>query len=186
MLNIIVAFPKIEDANNIKKLLMRNGYNVNLVCNLGAYAISRANELDGGIVICGYRLSDMMYDELDAYLPKGFETLLIIGPSKLGECAGSGVMCLTTPLKTSDFLDTLDMMSREYERRRKKLKSMPKQRTEEEKKILADAKELLMERNNMTEDEAHRYIQKTAMDRGQSLIDMAREIMDGLNCKPEG
>ena len=64
MLSIIIAFPKIEDANSIKNMLIRNGYDVNAVCNMGAQTIALANELDEGIIICGYRLKDMHYSEL--------------------------------------------------------------------------------------------------------------------------
>lgn len=34
-MDIIVAFPKIEDAKNLRKLLIRNGYDVNMVYNTG-------------------------------------------------------------------------------------------------------------------------------------------------------
>ena len=43
---------------------------------------------------------------------------------------------------------------------------------------LSAAKALLMERNNMTEPEAHRYIQKTAMDTGTSLVETAQMVLD--------
>lgn len=39
------------------------------------------------------------------------------------------------------------------------------------------AKLVLMERNNMSEEEAHRYIQKSSMDSGTNLIEMAEMIV---------
>ena len=33
MADIIVAFPKLDDAKNLRKLLIRNGYDVNSVCD---------------------------------------------------------------------------------------------------------------------------------------------------------
>ena len=53
MADIIIAFPKLDDAKNLKKLLLRNGYDVSLVCDNGAQIVSAVNELDGGVVICG-------------------------------------------------------------------------------------------------------------------------------------
>ena len=44
-----------------------------------------------------------------------------------------------------------------------------------------DAKELLMERNHITESEAHRYIQKCSMDTGNSLVETARMILTIMN-----
>ena len=86
MADIIVAFPKLNDAKNLRKLLIRNGYDVNLVCDSGAQVIDAVNRLDGGIVISGYRFSDMYYMDLNEYLPKGFQLLLLASPAKLAEC----------------------------------------------------------------------------------------------------
>ena len=36
MINVVVVFPKLEDAKSIRNLLVRNGYNVNAVCVNGA------------------------------------------------------------------------------------------------------------------------------------------------------
>lgn len=42
--------------------------------------------------------------------------------------------------------------------------------------LITEAKALLMERNHMTEEEAHRYLQKTSMDNGTSLVETAEMI----------
>ena len=86
MLSIIVVFPKAEDGKSIKNVLIRFGYEVQAVCTSGAQAISLANELDEGIIICGYRYPDMHYLELYNYLPRAFQMLLIASPAKLEEC----------------------------------------------------------------------------------------------------
>ena len=177
MLSIIIAFPKIEDANNIKSLLIRNSYEVHAVCTTGAQAISIANELDEGIVISGYRLPDMLYREMNGYLPKGFEMLLIASAAKLSECVEGNVVSLSMPIKVQDLLNTLQLMTYNYMRRKKREKNRPKQRSEEERDIITKAKLLLMERNNMSEDEAHRYIQKTSMDSGTNMVEMAEMIL---------
>ena len=36
----------------------------------------------------------------------------------------------------------------------------------------------MMERNNMTETEAHRYIQKCSMDSGTNMVETAHMILD--------
>lgn len=180
MLSIIIAFPKIEDANNIKNLLLRNSYDVNAVCTTGAQAISIANELDEGIVISGYRLSDMLYREINGYLPKGFEMLLIASPAKLSECSEGNIVSLSMPIKVQDLLNTLQLMTYNYMRRKKKEKNKPRQRTEQEKEVIKKAKLVLMERNNMSEEEAHRYIQKSSMDSGTNLLEMAEMIISML------
>ena len=42
--------------------------------------------------------------------------------------------------------------------------------------MIEDAKKLLMERNHMTEEEAHRYIQKCSMDSGNNMVEAAKMI----------
>ena len=64
MVNIIVVFPKLEDAKNIRNLLARNGYSVIGVCCTGAQVLQIIDNLEDGIVICGYRFNDMMYADL--------------------------------------------------------------------------------------------------------------------------
>lgn len=177
MLSIIIAFPKIEDAMSIKKALVRNGFEINATCTTGAQVIGIANELDGGIVLCGYRFSDMHYSELNNYLPKGFEMLLIASATKLEECTDNNIVCLSMPIKMHDLLNTLQMMSYNYSRRKKKEKDKPKPRSEADKAIINKAKLVLMERNNMTEEEAHRYIQKNSMDSGTNMVEMAEMIL---------
>lgn len=177
MPSIIIAFPKMEDTVSIKNALVRNGYDVNATCTTGAQVVTIANELDDGIVICGYRFSDMHYSQLNGYLPKGFEMLLIASPNKLEECTDNNIVCLSMPIKMTDLVNTLQMMFYNYSRRRKKEKDKPKPRTEEEKGIISKAKLVLMERNNMTEEEAHRYIQKNSMDSGTNMVEMAEMIL---------
>ena len=62
-------------------------------------------------------------------------------------------------------------------RRRKKQRQKPKERSKEEVLQIGRAKALLMERNNMTEEEAHRYIQKRSMDNATGLTETAQMIL---------
>jgi response regulator NasT len=166
---------------SIKNALVRNGYEVNATCTTGAQAISIANELDGGIVLCGYRLLDMHFSELNNYLPKGFEMLLIASATKLEECTDNNIVCLGMPIKMHDLLNTLQMMSYNYSKRKKKEKEKPKLRSEEDRLVITKAKQVLMERNNMSEEEAHRYLQKNSMDSGTNMVEMAEMILSMLN-----
>lgn len=70
----------------------------------------------------------------------------------------------------------------QYNRWKKKQKSKPKVRSESDRKVITAAKELLMERNQMTEQEAHRYIQKLSMDSGNNIVETAIMIIE-LNGK---
>ena len=52
-----------------------------------------------------------------------------------------------------------------------------RQRAEEDKKTVNAAKLLLMNRNHMTEPEAYRFIQKTSMDTGRTMLETAQMIL---------
>lgn len=177
MTSIVIVFPKIEDAKGIKNILIRNGHAVSAVCSTGAQAISQADGLNDGIVICGYKLPDMMFRQLKEYLPAGFEMLLVASRNFLEESAGSDVMSLTMPLKIHDLVNTVDLMIQNVERRRRRMKTRPRERKPEEVALIKKAKALLMDRNHMTEEEAHRYIQKCSMDSGTNMVETAEMVL---------
>ena len=177
MVNVVVAFSKPEDAKSIKNILMRNGFQVTAVCSSGAQALARAGDLGSGILVCGYRLTDMLFDELSECLPPEFQMLLVASPAKQQAASGQNVVCLSTPLKVHDLVSTLEMMSAAQIRRRKKKKQEPAKRSSEERELLNQAKHILMERNHMTEEEAHRYIQKCSMDSGTNMIETAQMVI---------
>lgn len=177
MANVIVAFSKSEDARNIKNILTRSGFSVVAVCNSGAQALSQTGNLSGGLIVCGYRLSDMMYQELHDNLPPEFAMLMISSPSRWDSHVPEDVVCLPMPLKVHDLVSTLEMMAQAQARRRRKQRQQPKQRNEQERRLLDKAKKLLMERNGMSEEEAHRYIQKCSMDSGTNLVETAQMVI---------
>lgn len=178
MTGVIVVLPKIDDARNIKNLLIRNGISVAGACTTGAQAIALADGLNDGIILCGYKLTDMIYSQLHEYLPFGFEMLLMASQHVLSESVvESDIICISMPLKVQDLINTVDMMIQNIERRRRRLKAKPKERNAEEVRLIKDAKELLMNRNHMTEEEAHRYIQKCSMDSGTNMVETAQMVL---------
>ncbi len=177
MSNVIVAFPKMENAKSIKNILVKSGYDVAYVCTTGAQTLQSVNALEGGIVICGHHFIDMMYQELYEYLPPQFQMLLVASPAVCNERVVSDIVCLSMPLKVHELVQTVDMMEYTIARKRKKLRAQPKQRTEEEKNIILEAKSVLMSRNNLTEEEAHRYIQKRSMNNGTDMVETAQMIL---------
>lgn len=177
MTNIIVALPKLDNAKSIKNILVRSGIQVTGICTTGAQALSQADSMHDGILICNYKLADMMYDRLHECLPAGFEMLLMAPQAVINECYGNDIVCLSMPLQVNDLINTVNMMADNIERRRRRKRLQPKVRTAEEEAVLTDAKTLLMERNHMTEQEAHRYLQKCSMDSGTNMVEAAEMVL---------
>ena len=107
--------------------------------------------------------------------------VLVAAPNICNEREIDDLMCLAMPLKVHELVQTMEMMSYSIARKKKKQRAVPKERNEEEKKLIERAKGLLMERNNMTEEEAHRYIQKRSMDNGTGLVETAQMVLSLLN-----
>lgn len=178
---IIVAFPKKEVATNIRNILVRGGVQVYGVCTTGAQVLNSTDTLDDGIVVCGYRMQDMMYTELRDCLQETFDLLLIASPDKWNEGLAKGVEGLPMPIKVYDILNTVQMMQQTMQRRRRKRREAAKNRSPEQKALIEQAKLLLMNRNHMTEEEAHRYLQKSSMDSGTNMLETAQMVLAIMN-----
>ncbi|MDO5135313.1 MAG: ANTAR domain-containing protein [Eubacteriales bacterium] len=174
--SIVIALPKIEDAKKIRMILMRCGFSVASVCSTGSSALASMTELDGGILICGYKLSDMYYRDMMEYLPPHFQLLLLASPRVISEAPAS-LLSVEMPMKVSVLVSKVETMLSQVERRWKKEKRKPKVRSEREQNYISNAKLLLMERNNLKEEEAYRYIQKCSMDSGTNMVETAQMVL---------
>ena len=181
MTNIVVAFSKRENAVNIRNILTRSGVEVSAVCLTGAKVLQHAEMWSQGIVICGSRLQDMPYTELRELLPPGFDMLLIASSDRWIDALPEGIVGLSSPLKVYDLMNTLEMMSRAQESRRKKRRESRRERNAGERQIIEQAKALLMERNSMSEEEEHRYLQKTSMEGGRNMTETAQMVLSVLD-----
>ena len=176
MSTIIVAMPKIEDAKKIGDMLSARGMGRIELCTTGFAVLSKVHQLDSGIVICTRRFKDMYCNEIAENLPDYFEMLLLTSKEGAVYCP-HGVMTLMLPFRPSDLVSSVEMMLMQIERRLRKAKSVPKKRSQEEQEYIDKAKKILMERNNMTEPEAFRYIQKCSMDSGTNMVETAQMII---------
>lgn len=181
MSGIIVVFPKIEDAKSIRNLLVRRGFSVTAACTTGAQALNYADSMEGGLVVCGYRLGDMIYSELRESLPSHFAMLLLASQHYLVEKEQDDVVSVAMPLKVHELVDTINMVQGSLARQRRKRKEHVRERNLQEKKIIEKAKKLLMERNHFTEEEAHRYVQKCSMDSGTNMVETAEMILSMMD-----
>ena len=181
MTGIIVVFPSLDTGKKIKSILTRSGFSVAGVCTSGAQALQEANDLTVGVVLCTYRLPDMMYRELRDCLPAEFQMVAICSREQWEDNGDSGVVSLSQPLKVHELISTMEMVVSHAERIRRKRRTQPRRRTGEEKALIDRAKAVLMERNNMTEAEAHRYLQKTSMDNGTGFTETTQMILSMMD-----
>ena len=174
--SIVIALPKIDDAKKIRTILNRHGFSVAAVCSTASTALASMSELDSGILICGYKLPDRYYRDVLDDLPPCFEMLLLASGRVIAE-APTSVLTVEMPMKASDLVNTVDMMLSQIERRLRREKKKPKARSWKEQNYISNAKLLLMERNHLSEEDAHRYIQKCSMDSGTNLVETSQMII---------
>lgn len=156
---------------------MRSGIEVTALCMTGAQALQAIEDCEDGIVICGYRFPDMLCEELRGYLPATFEMVVIASSAHYLEVENNNIVCLSMPMKVYELIETINMLIDSLRRKRKKRRLKPRQRSKEEIAIIESAKELLGRQKGMTEEEAHRYLQKTSMDNGTNLVETAQMIL---------
>ena len=157
-------------------MLEKEGITPDICCNSGAAVRRAAAKLGGGVVVCGYKLTDISAFELAQAIHECSLILVIAPKAQLGMYDGDVVFKLPAPVSRTDLAASVRMLM-QMERRRVR-ERIPK-RSEDEKKLITEAKRLLMERNYMSEDEAYRFLQKRSMDSGGRLCDIAAEILGG-------
>lgn len=117
----------------------------------------------------------MTAGELAASL-RGIAALLVVtSPVYLDLCSGENLYKLPTPVSRADFFASLRII-RDLEETQ--LHPPVVRRKVSEQQVVDQAKQLLMSINRMTENEAHRFLQKRSMDTGLRMAETAQYIID--------
>ena len=109
-----------------------------------------------------------------------FEMVMLVSPSMVEDTRIRGISILHMPVKVKDLINSVEMQFVVSQRRIKNKKYKPIVRSIEEQEIIKEAKKVLMEVNFMTENEAHKYIQRKSMNNSDTLVETARLILENL------
>lgn len=172
---IIVAFENDNNRRRICEMLETSGLTIRSSCRSGAEAIRAARKMSGGIIICGYKLPEMTVTDLAYDLGNLAMILAIAPPQQLELCRNENVFKLPTPFSKADLVSSVRML---LQMEAKHFKVSQPRRSEKETAEINKAKELLMAKNGMTEEEAHRFIQRRSMDTGAKAVETARLIIE--------
>lgn len=171
---ILVAMPKHDDSGRISEIIKRSDVWEDVhICDTGSEVLRRIEDMDISLVVCTRRLRDMGYEELYNYLPASVNMLLLTKNTET-DLFSSNILILQMPFRTADFINSIRMQLPASYRRRK---AKPAARSDGDKLTIDEAKKLLMDRNNMSEPEAYRYLQKNSMDMGRTLAETAHMIL---------
>ena len=172
MARIVIAGSSEQSRTQLSALLSSSGYPVYRLCG-GAGELRRTlNDCDDGLLILAGQMPDCSADELFWDYGNQVQILLIARPPVLEACEEAGVFRLALPCSQQAVLGAVEMLSQLHRMR------LPK-RSADEKRMVEDAKRILMERECITEPQAHRMLQQTAMSRGLRMVDCAAQIIKG-------
>lgn len=169
MLAILLAFASEEQAEKLKRMLMRRGISVRGTVSSGAQALSMMDDLERGIIICGRSLRDMIYAQLAENMPDSFSMILIVSPERITDSVlPERVTHLPPPVKAEELIERIRAADGSGETGTGK-----DWKKERDRRIIERAKRLVMEQVGMDEEAAHRYLQKSAMNTGNRLVEVA-------------
>lgn len=176
MQKVIVAFESDTNSAKIRDIIESGGAASCLVCHSAAEVKRVVHKQRLSIVICGFKLPDEACQDLYQDLPDNCSMLMIAPQARLELCEEDGIFKLSAPIRRGDLLASVRMLIQVNQRY---VRQHRPQRTEEEQALVAQAKALLMDRHDMTEEQAHRFLQKKSMDNGAKLTDTARMVLAG-------
>lgn len=168
MKDIIVAYPVKETALQLRSLLESEGLHVSYVCALGSSVLNIAQNLSDGVIVCSSMLNDMAAGFLAENLPVGFD---IVALSKNGrEDYLGNLITMPLPVNRQEFVQTVAVLASS--------RSAFTKRDKNESEIIHNAKLVIMNKRDITETQAHKYLQQLSMKKGKKLVETAREIIN--------
>lgn len=182
MRSVILAFQNADAAAAINRAVQLGGYSVAGVCTSGAEVLRMLQWTSASAVICGYRLKDTTAAELYSNLPGGMGMLVLLSQNQAGTVElPYGIQSVNLPISRTAMIDSLKtvIMINDRPSSFKSGEDKRPARSTDDKETISEAKRLLMEQGNMTEDQAHRFIQRVSMNNGSKMIDTAKGILSG-------
>lgn len=171
---VIIAYPSEKLALQLKRTLTACGFSVLAVYAKGSSVLNNADLFGEGVVVCPSILPDMPANHLADTLPPSFDVVALSAAADACRLGGN-LTVLALPLNKNEFLSFMTSLCAQsacYAPSRRKT------REPEEKELLEKAKQLFMRTKNMSESQAHRYLQRSAMNRGIKITEFARRVLE--------
>ena len=179
MSSIVVANSNPDYAKKIAAVLRSNGLYVGSVCTTGAQVMDfTSKHYHGGVVISSVKLRDMPAVNLPRATGAGYDFLFLVSSQLAEMCESLEHASLMLPINRMSLIATVNMFLNISDYTSLSVRKKLAAGTFDEKQLVADAKGLLMERNNFTEAQAHRFIQKKSMDTGKKMVETAMIILN--------
>jgi hypothetical protein len=174
METVIVAFENRNMCQQFSDLLESSLPVRCLTCHSGDQVRRLLSKEMAYCVVCGPHLTDGPAEWLYEDLPPAC-SLLLVGPQhRLDACGSREVFKLATPIRREEAVSTVRLLLQFGHRMERFVRP---RRSSEERELVERAKGVLMEQKGLSEEEAHRSLQKRSMDAGQRITQTARQIL---------
>lgn len=174
MESVIVAFESERSCERIRDILESSGTAACILCRSAAEVKRTVSKQRVSTVICGFKLPDEPAEALFEDLPPTCSMLIVAVQGMLDLCQNDDIFRLASPVRRGDLVASVRLLLQMGHRLEKFVRP---QRSQEEEELIQSAKELLMDRNSMTEEQAHRFLQKKSMDSGVKMAQTARLVL---------
>ncbi len=179
MSSIVVANSNPDYAKKIALVLHSSGLYVGGVCVSGAQIIDFASKhYHGGVVVCSVKLRDMPAVGLPRTVGANYDFLFLVNPPLAGMARSLEYACLMMPINRMHLISSVNMFLNLADCTPLSIKKKIQDGNLDEKQVILKAKNLLMDRNNLTEAQAHRFIQKKSMDTGRKMLETAMIVLN--------
>lgn len=176
MRRVIVAFERQSNRDRLREILENTGEFICLPCHSAAQVKRTAGKLRVDLVVCGFKLGGESCESAYHDLPRHCAMLMVAPQAQLDLCEAAGIFKLPAPIRRSELLAAVRLLAQ--------LATAPRpcapERSQEERELVERAKAVLMDRCGMTEEQAHRFLQKRSMDSGARLADTARLALEEI------
>lgn len=169
MEKVIVAFDSEKSCQRMSDIIKEGCACVCYSANSAGEAKRLAAKFHINTLVCGYKLRDDLAEDLFYDLPPASVMLVVARPDQL-EMLSDDIFTLSAPVSKGDLCACVSLL---FQVERRLERALRPKRSDTENEVVEKAKRHLMERDGLSEEEAHRYMQKKSMDTGAKMLQTA-------------
>ena len=171
MARIVIASNSETWRTQLTKVLAGSGFSVFRCCDSGSELRRIIHDCDGAIVILAGTIPDCLPDDLVLDYGEQIQLLLAARPPVLEACENPEIFKLRMPCSGQEVIGAVEMLIQLEQRKAPR-------RSREDRQVITEAKNLLMRTLGLSEPEAHRFLQKQAMNKGIKMADYAEKVLE--------
>ena len=170
MARIVIAGSSEQSRSQISRLLASSGYPIFRCCTNAGELRRALNETEDGVLILAGQMPDCSPDELALDYGERVQILLIAKPAVLEACEAQDIFRLAMPTSSHAVLGSVEMLTQLH------TMQLPR-RAQNDRTLIEQAKRLLMQREHLSEPEAHRCLQQRAMREHRKMTEVAEALL---------